>query len=102
MKQSVYSIFDLKTVTYSPPFYAVTNGSAVRMVQDVVADLNTALGRHPKDYVLYRLGEWDDQTGIVSMLDIREHVVDLISLVKTHGDLFGDDRTAANPSPIKE
>lgn len=76
-----YSIFDNKALQYHPPFFASTDASAVRSVRDLVDDGNTTVGRHPGDYVLYAVGEWDDQTGRFAPLAPLVHIVDAISLL---------------------
>lgn len=94
-----YSIFDTKSLTYSNPFYAPTDGAAVRIVSDASNDMNTSLGRHPADYVLYKVGSFNDANGILQHLDPREHVIDVVALVhayKPGGDLFGKNIDTAH------
>ncbi len=89
MKLKAYSVYDLKALIYSPPFYAHNSAVAIRNVRDSMAGGGTSLSAHPADYVLYCVGEFDDQNGALLMLDPREHVVDLIALVPmTEPDLF--------------
>lgn len=76
-----YSIFDNKALQYHPPFFASTDAAAVRSVRDLVDSSDTAVGRHPGDYVLYLVGEWDDQQGRFSALSPLVHIVDAISLL---------------------
>lgn len=92
MIQRAYSIFDNKGLIYASPFFAPTNGAAVRMVQDVANDLNTSIGRHPSDYILYCIGDYNDANGVLNAYAPLEHVIDVISLVtlKPQGSLFAD------------
>jgi len=80
-----YTIFDTKGLTYSNPFYAPTDGAAVRIVQDAANDLNTQLGRHPADFVVYNVGTYDDQNGIFQATE-RVHVIDVVALVSNRKD----------------
>lgn len=77
---NAYSIYDIKAQVYSPPFYAVTHGAACRIVQDSL-DINSALARHPADFIVYQVGTFADDTGSFAKLEPREHVRDVISLV---------------------
>lgn len=77
-----YSIFDSKALQYHPPFFASTHGAAVRSLSDLASDLNTNIGRHPGDYVLFCVGQYDDQKGQMIPCVPLEHVVDAIALVK--------------------
>lgn len=57
-----FTIFDTKTETFSQPFFAVNRGAAIRMFQDTVNDPSTMFNRHPEDYHLFEIGEFDDAT----------------------------------------
>lgn len=75
-----YSIYDIKAQIYSPPFYALTDGAACRIVQDSLSG-DTSLARHPADFIIYKVGTFSDDTGYLEKLTPREHVRDVISLV---------------------
>lgn len=85
-----YSIFDNKALQYHPPFFASTNGAAVRSLTDLANDLQNNIGRHPGDYVLFCIGEYDDAKGMFRQIMPLEHVVDAIAVVRAAptGDLF--------------
>lgn len=88
MLLNAYSIHDDKALTYSPPFYAAAHGQAVRNVMDAATDPNSSLGRHPNDYRLYCIGQFDDQSGTLMPMP-REHIADVVTLIpKTQPDLF--------------
>lgn len=78
---NVYTLFDTKALIFNTPFFAFNDGVAKRMCSDLAADINTTVGRHPADYVLYRLGSYADDLGKFDLLEIREHVVDIIALI---------------------
>lgn len=81
MKLRCYSIYDRKALQYHPPFFASTDGSALRSVTDLVTDTNTSVGRHPGDYVLFYVGEYDDQVGAMIPVSPLVHVLDVLALV---------------------
>lgn len=60
---NVYSLLDTKVSTFSSPFFFHHNGAAIRMCMDAGADLTTHVGRHPADFTLFLLGQFDDQLG---------------------------------------
>jgi hypothetical protein len=62
----VYSVYDEKVKTFGNPFYKPTNPAAIRDFADLAKDQNTTVGRHPEDYTLYQIGEYDDQTGLMT------------------------------------
>lgn len=77
-----YSIYDRKALQYHAPFFAVTNGAAVRSLADLANDVNTTVGRHPADFVLYCVGEYDDAKGQLIVKVPLEHIIDAQALVK--------------------
>lgn len=77
-----YSIFDRKALVYHRPFFDVSDGSAVRSLSDNCNDPESAIGRHPGDYVLFRVGTYDDQKGELLPVSPLIHVADAIALVR--------------------
>lgn len=82
MQLKAYSIYDRKALVYHPPFFAHTDGAAVRNLSDLANDLNTQIGRHPDDFVLYCIGVYDDQKGELQPVVPLIHVYDAVGLVK--------------------
>lgn len=87
MMLKAYSIFDNKALQYHPPFFASTDGAATRMLADLVGDSQTSIGRHPSDYVLYCVGEYDDTKGVMRPYSPLVHVVDAVALVPVQKSL---------------
>lgn len=101
MKLHAYSIYDRKALVYNAPFFSVSDGSAVRSFSDLANDLQTTVGRHPGDYVLFRVGDFDDQSG--KLLPITAaHCADASALVAPKPDLFGSGSVPAPNGSIKE
>lgn len=96
-----YSIYDVKALQYHPPFFASTNGAAVRSVHDLVNDTNTSVGRHPADYVLYCVGEYDDSKGALRPFVPLEHVIDAVSLVRHQPSMFADQPVTVDPADMR-
>lgn len=77
-----YSIYDRKSFQYHPPFFASTDGAAARSFADLANDMQTNVGRHPNDYVLFCCGEFDDQKGAMVPVSPLLHVADASALVR--------------------
>lgn len=75
-----YTLYDRKALQYNVPFFAVADGVAVRMLQELVADTNTSPGRHPGDYVLYCCGAYDDSNGSLHPVSALRHVIDALAV----------------------
>lgn len=63
--QFVYSVFDKKVAAYGTPFFAPSDGAAVRSVQDAARDPSTTLSRHAEDFALFKVGSWGDGEGVL-------------------------------------
>lgn len=65
MIKEVYAVYDLKVLNYSQPTFHINRGEAIRMFSDAVNDENTYLHRHPGDYELVLIGQYDDEVGAI-------------------------------------
>lgn len=61
----LYSVFDDKSATFTDPFVAITKGVAARWFLDSCEDERIPMSKHPEDYTLFDLGEWDEEKGVV-------------------------------------
>jgi len=85
MKMKVYSVFDEKAKVFSPPFFMPHNGQAMREFGDLAVDKSTVIAKHPSDYKLYCLAEFDNVSGGFVGLPQPEflaHASDFVDIVK--------------------
>lgn len=61
----VYSVFDSKAKAFMQPWYAANQFVALRHFVSAVNDPATVFYKHPSDFVLYRLGSFNDETGVL-------------------------------------
>lgn len=66
MKLLVCSVYDRATAAFMPPFFARSKGEAIRSFMDACSDGKTQFCRYPADYTLFLIGDFDDQTGMLS------------------------------------
>jgi len=63
MIQKIFAIRDIKAGNYATPFFMPSNGLAIRAFSDLVSDPKTTINRHPDDFQLFVIGEYDDNSG---------------------------------------
>lgn len=80
MKMKVFAIRDGKAEIYFPPFFQKTHGEAERSLRELMRDESSMVAKYPEDYDLYFLGEYDDQSGKMSLQDTPQHVLKAIQL----------------------
>lgn len=84
---NLYAIYDKKACSYNTPFYCKTNGIAVRIFADLVSDTSSVVSRHPEDFELYCLGEFNEDTGETTSTKIfQTSAVSLIPQVPESDD----------------
>jgi len=63
MRLKVFTVFDIKAEAYLQPFFMTATGSAIRAFTELVNDKGHNFGKHPSDFTLFQLAEFDDATG---------------------------------------
>lgn len=57
------SVFDVKAGAFIQPFFLQNRAMAHRAFRDCALDETHMFCKHPNDYALYEVGEFDDATG---------------------------------------
>lgn len=57
----LYTVLDKQSKTTNQPFPMQTNRDAIEGLRQVVQDENTTISKHPDDFDLYYLGEYDER-----------------------------------------
>lgn len=72
MKLPVFCVHDVKAACYMQPWTTTTDAVAAR---DFARSVNASDGRptpmsmNPEDFTLFRVGVFDDETGLIQSLD---------------------------------
>ena len=72
MKDLLFAVFDVKMKMFMAPFVGRNVDSALRQFSDVCSR-EGPFQKHPEDYVLYEIGTFGIESGIV--FSITPHVV---------------------------
>lgn len=65
----IFTVYDSKAESYLPPFYVNARGQAIRSFSDTCNDPEHVFNKHPSDYTLFALGDFNDATGVFTPLD---------------------------------
>lgn len=79
----LYSIFDKRAERYAPPFLAKNDAVAARHYQMYVESLTPSMRN---DFSVFRLADWDRDTGVLDALSIPEEV-NVLENVQSFKDL---------------
>lgn len=66
MNLKIYAIYDTKAENFNTPFFMNTNGQAIRAFADLANDTNSTINKHPADYRLFLIGDFDTDSGTVT------------------------------------
>lgn len=64
----IFAVKDTAVNAFGTPFYEQTRASAVRAFTDAVnqADPTNQFHKHPEDFVLFQLGQFDEDNGVIA------------------------------------
>lgn len=83
----VYSICDTKAQAFMMPFFAINNAVAFRNCEQACKAPNSNFAQFPADYILVRIGKFDDQKGLLDAWDKYENLGNFLQFVPTEADL---------------
>lgn len=69
---NIYTIYDVKANAYLTPFFLPTDGMATRTFSDCANDNEHQFGKHPEDYILWKIATYDDSLGTIEPLKNHE------------------------------
>lgn len=65
MRKLIMAVRDAKAEAFMPPMFVQAAGLGLRAFSDAINDPQHEFSRHPEDYSLYMLGEFDELQGVV-------------------------------------
>lgn len=72
MIQKIFTIYDSKAKAFLPPFFLPEQGMATRAFADCISSDEHQFGKHPSDFDLFYIGEFDDNAGKLHPFEVRE------------------------------
>ena len=83
MKRNLYSVYDNVSELYADPFTDANDGTAIRKIQDLfIQQADHIFVRHPDNFELQRVGEWDEQKGEASY-KTKQCIIKFVELIDT-------------------
>lgn len=83
-KMIVFAPYDGRLGVYMQPFFMLHRGQAVRSWHDICTDPDSMMAKHPADFVLYELGEFDDVEGVFTQLPQKNQIASALEVVRAH------------------
>ena len=86
MIHKIFTVHYSAAGAYLAPFFLHAEGIAIRTFTDCVNDPEHAFGRHPKDYNLMVLGEFNDSNGEITIYQAQKPLGNGLSFVQQSSD----------------
>lgn len=84
-KLKIYSLHDAAANAFMPPFFMGNDLMAIRALTHLVSDASSMVGQSPQDFVLFCLGEFDQEDGSFELDSIPRRVRGASALVPKPG-----------------
>ena len=78
----IFTVLDIKSKAYIPPFYMPTTEMAVRTFTNMANDVNHQFGLNPEDFILHEIGTFDDATATLIQYDSIQAIGTAIQFIK--------------------
>lgn len=65
MQTRMYSIYDLRSGHYNPPFVETHQAYAQRRMEDSIKNPDSRMSKEPENFCLYEIGVFKEETGRV-------------------------------------
>lgn len=69
MLTNFYTMYDTKAELFCRPFLAMNDQVAKRMFAELINNPDTDMGKWPADYTLFALGQYDDTTAEITLME---------------------------------
>lgn len=76
----MYSVYDKKSQVYHPGQYCHNDPHALRFFSMQFENKDSVMGKYPEDFDIYRVGEFDDSTGLVKSCT-PEYIINVYALL---------------------
>jgi len=67
----IFTVYDIKARAYLPPFFVPSIDVAKRTFLDAALETDHQFGKHPEDYNLMHLGQFNDENGTFNILESK-------------------------------
>lgn len=90
----LFALKDVKAGTFGNPLSFVNRGVALRSLGEAASSPESALNKFPHDFQLFALGEFDQFSGKLTLLDTPDFVITVGDLLTNGADPTRQQRAA--------
>lgn len=79
--KTIFTLRDKKAAAFSPIFVHPTIGLAEREITDLANNPDSTLHKHPDDYTLFAIGQYDDALAQLKSYDQPQFIAEVADLI---------------------
>lgn len=83
MLMRIVTIYDVKAEAHTQPMFFQSLAQAERSFRDICNDKDHSIGKHPEDYIMYWVADWDECAGSIVSLKEKVAVAEGNSMIKS-------------------
>lgn len=84
MSQRIYAVKDLAINAFGNPIFVRAQGQAIRSFMDECKNTESMMAKHPADYEMYYIGEYDEETATITPATNIERVARATDYAQTN------------------
>lgn len=84
----LFTTHDSKAKAYLQPFFMRSKGEAIRGFSELANEEGHQFKKYPEDFTLFYLGEYNEETGIITPLKTPESLGKALDFVKPEAELL--------------
>lgn len=81
MIHKIFAVYDSKVEAYLSPFFMNATGQAIRGFVDAASGADSQIAKHPEDFTLFELGEYDDSNAQFKLLSTPKSLGVAVELI---------------------
>ena len=66
--KKLFCVYDSQTTMFGPPILGINKGDVIRQFTVLVNDGQSQFSKHPMDFALFEIGDYDELTGAIVTL----------------------------------
>lgn len=79
----LFCIYDSKIPVYEELLALRSKAEAIRMFETTVQTKDNRLNKYPSDYSMFLIGEWDEETGLITSYPAPQHIASALEFVNS-------------------
>lgn len=73
--KKLFCVYDSQTTMFGPPILGINKGDVIRQFTVLVNDGQSQFSKHPMDFALFEIGDYDESTGSIAPVAVPVRII---------------------------